>query len=375
MNSRIAFIDNLRITANFLIVLNHAIWNRSLSGYFNESEQGIVELLRFFSMNLSPIRVPFFFLIAGLFATLYLLKKGPGAFTKTRAKRILLPLVVALFSYGYIVVAISRHQDITALWDWARYTEYIGSGFFGFLYVWFLYVLIIYSVVSLLLYLAAAKWKPVRRAVVVLSGFVFRNRYGFLGILLVLEAVKFVVLRTLFEYIPENYPFLPLRDLLLYSTYFAIGSLAGMNFRRFKEVMRFRWRETISLILAYALVGVCGYAYGNKLCFLLYSIVSNALPLVLLLSLFNQFLDSGKRPLRVVTNSAYTIYLIHFPVICLLSIALIHLGLEALWVYALVIVLAYPLSLAGAVVIRRIRILAFLFGAKPMYRLLRTSPA
>ena len=49
--------------------------------------------------------------------------------------------------------------------------------------------------------------------------------------------------------------------------------------------------------------------------------------------------------------------------------ALVQAGMPALTAYFLVAVLAYPVSLVAAVLIRRIPLLAFLFGAKPVFRL------
>lgn len=373
MKDRVAYIDNLRIMVNFLIVLNHSLWNRSLETFFSHSELELVELLRFISMNLSPIRVPFFFLIAGLFSAITLRKWGATLFVRARFKRILVPLAFALFTYVYLVLVISRFSQLSLLWDWETYTTYVLSGFSGLGYVWFLYVLIIYSLLILAAYWMAQQIGSLKVTLRLVSGLICRNRYGFLGALLALEFMKFVFIHTVPEAYHRDLPFFPLSLLISNITYFVTGVLAGLSFRDFHDNIRFNLCEFTLLVLVYASMGISGYVMGNHYGFQLYSVVSNALPLALFISLFNVFLNKRVRQLNFVTNSTYTIYLIHFPVICLLSYGLVHSGIPALTVYFTVIILAYPLSLGASLLIRRIKPIAFLFGAKPLYSFRRKT--
>ena len=297
MSKRIAFIDNLRIAVSFLIVVNHAIWNKTLAGHFSEDGMVLVEIMRSFSMHIAPVRVPVFFVIAGIFTTVYLVNKGARSFITTRARRVVLPLFVALFSYAYIVVALSRHNDVTALWNFGLYTEYLSHAFYGFGYVWFLYVLILYSLITLIVYFIAGAMPALRRMLDALSILVCRNRYLFFAALLVMAAGQFVLWHFPGDPIPgrlpnlPNLPNLPLHSLIRNAGFFVIGALAGLNFPRFRQAIRFKWWEAAALILAYAAMGVAGHIMGNKPSFLLYSLVSNALPLVLFIGLFNGFLN------------------------------------------------------------------------------------
>ncbi|NDV62324.1 acyltransferase family protein [Puniceicoccales bacterium CK1056] len=372
MRDRVAYIDNLRIMVNFLIVLNHSFWNKSLETTLSTSELELVELLRFFSMNLGPIRVPFFFLIAGLFSATYLGKRGIAGFSKTRFERILIPLIIALCSYVYLVLVISRFGDLSRVLNVEDYSNYIVSGFGGLGYVWFLYVLIIYSGVLLGFYWIAQKVAFLKSGLRKASDLFCYSKYTFLGALLFIETCKFVFLHTVPDELYENVPFLPLKYLVHNITYFSVGALAGLSFKRFQNNIRFNLYETIVFILIYALTGYTGYAYGLQPVIQLYSVISNALPLVLMLSIFNVYLNKRVTRLNFVTNSTYTIYLIHFPVISLLTYLLIQLQITALTVYFTVILLSYPLSLVTALIIRRFKLTAFLFGAKPLYSFRRS---
>lgn len=83
---RLYYIDHLRVVVNLLIVLNHALWNRYWDPFVSGDSEVVLEIVRDFSMHLAPLRVPFFFLIAGYFSLLVVQKRGGGGICEVADK-------------------------------------------------------------------------------------------------------------------------------------------------------------------------------------------------------------------------------------------------------------------------------------------------
>lgn len=366
MSRRLHYIDNLRVLVNFLIVLNHTVRNPYLTEKLLDGNLAVAEILKNVSMHFAPIRVPFFFFIAAVFSVTYLRNRGLRSFVRTRIHRIFIPLAIAAFSYVYIVVAVIDYKDPEKLLQPKAYMDYILNGFHGFSYLWFLYVLILFSVI-----LAAGvfigrgtRWGAfVPRAVeAVLPG-----RYALILLFFFLEGGKFLFLHAFSFHRELSLPLFPLYHLVRDGTYFLAGLAFGLCLHKQERILCFRPWEIGLLLASYLGLGFLGHLLQWKLAFLLYSLLSNFLPLLLLLVLFQTFLNRPYRPLAFIAGNTYTIYLIHFPVLCLTTWGA-HTFLEsgAGTVYLLTIAIVYPLSLALAVLIRLDPRPARIFGARPL---------
>lgn len=266
-----------------------------------------------------------------------------------------------------MVVSFNNYVDASALWDWDKYASYLGAGFHGFTYTWFLYVLLLFSGILVVGYFVfsgncAGKWLG-RTAEVVLQ-----HRYLFLMTFVGLEAAKMVVLVVLGKVHSGDIRFLPLDNLIGNSTYFLMGMVVAAGSERYHERMVFRLREIAGLLVGYGLLGIWGHMLGFGPAFLAYSILSNAVPLVLVLAIAHRWFSGRNRVTGAISGSTYTIYLIHFPIICLVGWGLLQVGLPILWVVAVVLAVSYPLSLGIARWIQRHPILCGLFGAKALSR-------
>lgn len=364
---RLHYIDHLRVLVNLLIVFNHALWNRYWDPFVSGGSKVVLEILRDFSMHLAPLRVPFFFLIAGYFSLLAVNKSGVWGFVQTRVKRIALPLMVAALSYSYVVVAFNNYVDAEALWDVHKYAAYVGAGFHGFSYTWFLYVLLLFSgilVVGFFVLSGNCVGKWLGRT----AEFVLHHRYLFLMTFVGLEAAKMVMLVALGKVHSGDIRFLPLDNLIENSTYFLMGMVVAAGSERYHERMVFRLREIAGILVGYGLLGIWGHMLGFGPAFLAYSVLSNAVPLVLVLAIAHRWFSGRNRLTEAIAGSTYTIYLIHFPVICLIGWGLLEVGLPILWVVAVVFVVSYPISLGLARWIQRHPVLCGIFGAKALSR-------
>jgi surface polysaccharide O-acyltransferase-like enzyme len=73
-----------------------------------------------------------------------------------------------------------------------------------------------------------------------------------------------------------------------------------------------------------------------------------------LLTLFRRFFNRQTRFGRFLSRQAFTVYIIHIPIVVLLAIALRGVSLEVLLKFALAAVIGVPLSFALAFLVRKI---------------------
>ena len=225
------------------------------------------------------------------------------------------------------------------------------SGFAGFSYLWFLWVLMLYSAVLLL---GAALLEgtvagrrlqpPLRRA----CEWVLINRYSFIGIFIALELATFAGVRLLDRFALPDWSLLPVDSLVRNGGYFGMGVILGVAYQHFSERMVFRLREVLALLAVYVALGYLGHVVGQYWAFISYSIISNALPLVLLLTIFQRWFNVKWATGRYIASRSYAIYLYHLPIIASLHYGLNGAGMDPLVAFFVVLVMAYPLSLLFA---------------------------
>lgn len=364
MSNRIHYIDNIRAFVSIAIVLNHAIWSPFLFAHLDGAGEAVVAILREFSLNYSPLRVPFFFLIAGYFSYLALAKKPVGVFVRDRLLRLVLPLAIAVVSYKYIVVALLNFQDPARLLSFAAYVDYYRRGFHGFSYLWFLYNLIWFSGLTVLATLLLRAW-PMASALLQRCGeLVLSRKYVFIGLFCGWQL--FLIAASLMRQRGWDVQimFFPFWQLVNNVGYFAVGLAFALRPDRFTRLTQFRLGELALLVLAYAGLGIWGHVYGERIPFVLYSAISNALPLLLVVCAFRSVLNRRVGLLAKVANQSYPIYLIHMPLLSLLHLLLLRIGVPPMTVFAAAMVLIYPLSYGLAEAVRRSALLAPLFGTQ-----------
>ena len=146
MKKRIYFLDNLRISAIFLLIFLHSAiiftgWNWHLSSKKDS------EIFRIFCLFVHEWRMPLLFFIAGSSSFLSLKNKSEIEFLKDRAKRLLIPLFSGIFILVPPQIYIERLD---------KYNDYISfypnffvgiypEGNFFWHHLWFLGYLFLYS--------------------------------------------------------------------------------------------------------------------------------------------------------------------------------------------------------------------------------------
>lgn len=157
--SRLFYIDNLRIFLISLVVLHHlAITNGAPGGwYYNESQAefpAIIPLSVFVASNQAFFMGMFFF-ISAYFILPSLLRKGTKVFLKKRLVRLGIPLLIFYF-FLYPLTIYIRNKFILAKDD--TFTElFLSSNEWGFGPMWFVEVLLIFTIAYLLFRLVKKK--------------------------------------------------------------------------------------------------------------------------------------------------------------------------------------------------------------------------
>jgi hypothetical protein len=149
--SRLLYIDNLRIFLISLVVLHHLAITYGAPGdwYYNESEAGFPEVL-FMSMFVASNQsffMGFFFFISAFFILPSLSRKGTSVFVRDRLTRLGIPLFIFFFLISPLTVFL-RYKFIENSPD--SYLTFVINGWdYGFGPLWFVEALFLFTAVLL----------------------------------------------------------------------------------------------------------------------------------------------------------------------------------------------------------------------------------
>lgn len=338
---RIHAIDALRVFAMVSVVLLHACVS-----YMTVPMPDLLWAARdiqtapyfdwlFFWFRGLTMRV--FFLAAGFFAVMLFEKYGPEGFVRNRARRILVPFLVAcgfllpviyfIWSWGWIETGRADLYQALRL----QFPPAIQRNIFGPAHLWFLEFLIIYYALFFLwrrLWPAAPRngnpllekiffspWKPLLLAVP--------------GTLILLLDVD-VVINFHNTFIPN--PF----KLLYYGLFFWAGTVLYRFKSRLGDYSSFVWIYFLASVPFFIWMGtllkrhIAAPLEGAEYLALATSIsIFSWFSVFAILGIALKFFDRESRFFGYLSRSSYWIYLCHFPVVGFLQATLLNAGLPA----------------------------------------------
>ena len=293
-------------------------------------------------------RMPTFFILAGFFAHLVLVRRPTSIFVLDRLKRIALPLVLfgaamvvlipAIWIYGwYGIISFELFQDLLGeRQDLDSSGELVA-------HLWFLYyLLLMYAVLIGLRQLGRLRRSPANEGPagwLPFGKFIGNAVYTRFPLLLILAAVLLLVVRAG----NESKPIWPLNvpDLLYASLFFFYGY--GLYARR-GLISRLKgtgclaalWAIAtlaflVNVVLVAARAEASGQGADGEILGALWLIgtvfygASAVLFSVGLVGLFERLLRSSRGWVRWLADSSYWIYIIHLPVVTFLTFSLAHL--------------------------------------------------
>lgn len=358
------YFDNGKAIASFLgIVYHSALVFTGTAWLINVDGQQTLPILQIYTDYINLFRMPLFLFIAGYFAAHSVRKYNLRDFTFNKLTRLGIPLISTLltfnileklYTFKFIHGNYSLNEILGTLVPW-------GSNF-QISHLWFLYYVIIFS---FLIYFSSFL------KIYHINSFIKRILKKYSDVILIACNIGilgiFGVLFVITGFFHELFSFLTIGANL---PYFLIGVLTCQNWEYFKKQFFDLSRTrvviiSILLIISYILAGLISDIIPNS------NTILNTFPryfsLILVLGLLYKYMNKSNRFLKYISESSYSVYLIHQPVIVVVSYYYIKyindsnpvLGFFTVFLLSTIVIYALDYFL-----IRNTRVGTFLFTGK-----------
>jgi len=371
--ARLYFVDNLRILLTILVVLHHLAITYGHTGgwYYYEGQPDDLTTILFTILTAvnQTFFMGFFFLISGYFTPGSYDRKGTGLFLKDRLLRLGIPLlfyIIVIEPLLVYVLMVNTRGFEGSLWQGlARYFEgqYLENFSPGTGPLWFIETLLIFAFIY-------ALWRRLVKPDAPVPSQYDGKVPGNMAIAmfaLALGMITFLV--RIWLPIGWNFDLLNLQ-LPFFPQYIALFILGLMAYRRnwfmgVSEATGKLWfKITIALILLLPVMFIAGGAddptpffggvHWQALVLALWEqFLCIAMIITLLVWFRKQFNHQGSLA-KTMSASAYTVFLIHAPVIVLVALALQNISLYPLIKYPLVALIVVPLCFLLGTLIRKL---------------------
>jgi glucans biosynthesis protein C len=359
---RIFFLDHLRAALTILVVLHHlaVIYGANAAFYYLEPPKNdpvVLWMLGVFVLLNQGYFMGCFFLISGYFTPGSFDRKGPAAFFKDRLLRLGIPLLVFLFVLNPLAsIGLYSWIDIKTPFI-ALYPSVIGVG-----PIWFVEMLLFFGLGYVLWRLAVRERRQPTEHVYSPPSYL---AVGLFTLALAAASYLMRIVVPLGLTIPI-FGFPTLSYLPQYLSFFILGAIA---FRRnwFGTIPGSMGRtgfivagvSTVVLFPLAVLSSGAGATFVGHGTFqsAVYALWDSAFSVGMCLGLitfFRRCFNRSGRLGRFLSRNAYTVYIIHAPVIVLLALALRGVHPEALLKFGLAALIGVPLCFGVAFLVRKI---------------------
>ncbi|HZR42741.1 MAG TPA: acyltransferase family protein [Ktedonobacteraceae bacterium] len=361
---RLFFLDHLRAALTILVVLHHlaVVYSATSPFYFVEPpapQDHLYGLLIVFLLLNQAYFMGFFFLISGYFTPSSFDRKGPGTYYKDRLLRLGIPLLAYVFVLSPIASiglyqAPTDYAHLTPPFSWQQIHDLLGVG-----PLWFAEMLLFFCLGYVIWrWLVPARVQPVERV---------SNPPSYLavGIFIPVLALASYLIRIVVP-MGTTVPIFGFPSFAYFAQYLSFFILGIIAFRR-------NWFQTIpgsmgvvGLVAALVATIVLGpLALSNGAAFVghgtwqsaVYALWDSIFAVgicLALLTFFRRFLNRQTGFGRFLSRQAFTVYIIHIPIIVLLALALHGIHLESLPKFALTALIGVPLCFSLAFLVRKI---------------------
>ncbi len=307
--------------------------------------------------------MPLLFALAGASTCLALQKRTGRQYLVERVKRLLVPVIFGCLALIPPMTYLTRLSLSNRVSYWEHYKGFLQidfadlSGYSGTFtpgHLWFILFLFVFSIAGLPLFLSMQSERN-RDFIKAVSRF-FKHRFTLSLFVIPLS------LAAIFSMLGDKNPF-------VYFLFFFLGFLLMTDESYLKTADR-DLPYLLILLLAFEVIRqTIGHAYSEwSLLWVLYGLMINLsrlLWVLVLIGLGKRFLNRGGRALRYLSEAAYPFYILHMPLTTLAGYYVIRLDSSVALKYSLTIFLAMLATFLCYGIVRRIRILRFLFGMKP----------
>jgi glucan biosynthesis protein C len=353
---RLFFLDNLKVLLIVLVVMHHAGQPYGPGGDWPIAQEQIpdIDLLLmslFFIVNASFF-MGLFFMISAYFLPGSYDRKGPAQFMKDRLVRLGVPTLVGVLGLMPVMIYMLGSRNVSFV-DF--YVNNLGGLSLGWL--WFLAMLLIFAV-GYVAWRLAFKWPK-------LNATVFPGTVSILAfagaIALVSFAVKIVSPVNEWTWFHLFEP----AHVTQYVMMFAAGIVAyrGGWLEKIPAGTGRRWLAAAGLLVLavpviYFTMGGEGFDGGLSGMALLWSVWEALMCVSMsigLLALFKNRFSYQGRIMKAMSDNAFTVYLIHIPVVVFLQYLLVGVAIDPIVKFLIVAAVAVPACFGiGQFVIRQV---------------------
>ena len=381
---RLFYVDNLRTLLIILVILWHMAVTYGAPGFWSYRESQADELtdlvFTLFSVVNNPYVLGFFFMIAGYFTPGAYGRRGPGPFFRARIIRLGIPLLIYVFLFDpliYYAIRVSQRGLTGPIGTFGQFwrehiSNYLHYGP-GVGPMWFVELMLIFIVAYGLGRLAAGYARGSSRDAEQSNGRGVPSN-ATIGIFAFALGLIVFVMRI---WLPINSYLrllgLPLAHVPQYIALFFVGVIAhrGDWFQSISVATGKLWLGIVLVlilvvfpivfVLSGALEGntdaVTGGLTWQSFAFSIWEEFICVGMIIVLLVLFRQKLNRQRALAKALSDSTFTVYFIHAPVLVFLALVLKGIDLYPLLKWALVSPVAIILCFAIAHVLRRLPLL------------------
>lgn len=322
ITSRIHGLDALRAIAMLMGIFLHAsifYMDRPLKGWPTDDSFHTLAFDYLYHW-IHSFRMPLFFLIAGFFARFLYYKIGEKEFVRHRFKRIFIPFMISMVvilpvsSFPFIYNSLLKQGNAAGEAFWLALPKMFSWN--GLYHLWFLYYLIVFYMGMTVAFRTFQRfnWKFFGGAFrifgagpVLLIGFLTLVLYGFYDIYV--EPWTGILIRP--------------GQALYYGSFFFVGILINRRFKDFKISKSISWLFFIAgSVVTPWIVGLLSSDLEKLTLNFLVSAQTYLLTMGSL-GLFLNYFKTEDAILRYISDSAYWLYLIHFPLLATLQMFLV----------------------------------------------------
>lgn len=374
-HQRIDAIDAIRATALLLGIVLHSTLSFA-SGVdlrlwpIRDDQQSEIASVLMFLIHI--FRMPVFFLLAGFFGRLLLIRYGETAFWLNRIRRIAAPLV-----FGWIGCFVA----IVGIVAWAlakanggvlpdRVPDELANAGISFLHLWFLYVLLwLYALIFVLrrVVSAAEPSGSLPASVAALLHLVLQWRVASLLIAIPIALALYSqpnwqwwmgIPTPGYTLIPPPVP------LLIFGYCFVLGWLMHRNQLMLAELSRsWGWNAAIGAVGATACLSLVGTRMSaevvtngiEKFVFAAAYAITVVSWMFAFIGVFLRFMKTVPDELRYVAKASYWIYIAHLPMVMAVQTAVVHYSLPWIIKFLVVNILVFGIAVGTYALWNRLR--------------------
>lgn len=331
---RLHYLDNAKGLASLLGIFYHAslVYSCGWWGVCSPPEYRI-PLLGYCALFLTYFRMPLFMFVAGYFTAYGLRKYGSGGFLYHRTRRIGLPFLTALVLLQPFQQFMKSYFSHPENWGAVILTKLNPfSSSFSFSHLWFLYFLIIYSLLiaaawQLAKPLSGIRW-PARLRAVFFD--LHKKPWGVVACWLLINLVCVAVFYCVDRALPSHHPaWLPLTSLGKLLPIFLFGFFSQTHPARINGWLNTRANTFLMMFCVLIAFHYLKYEYqliGHEIPYkaeMLYSILCKWVGTIAVLGLIRQCLNYQNPLMRYMSDASYPVYLFHQPLIILIGFFLV----------------------------------------------------